>query len=118
MSTETPATAAGPAYREEIAYDGRKVLRDSLGNPPPGDPHGPWEYRSTQIAIAHGAERCNGWQYRTTSPSPGVAFDPLQQPEGEGWEINNYMGADGHQSSQGEIVRTYWRRRIPGWVPR
>lgn len=87
-------------YRTQIDFDGCEVLRDKYGDPPPGDPHGPWQYRSTQLAYGHKVQELWGWQYASTVTS--------EAPAGAGWELNTYVGDGGRDSE-----RTYWRRRKP-----
>lgn len=87
-------------YREYIDFEGNPVLRDRYGDPPPGDPDGPWQKRSTQLARGHKMEEMWGWEYRSTlNDAP---------PAGDGWELNTYV-RDGGRDRE----RTYWRRRKP-----
>lgn len=85
-------------YRKVIDFDGCEVLLDRHGDPPPGDPHGPPFWRSTQLAYGHKVQELWEWQY--TSTVTGEA------PAGGGWELNTYVGDGGHGRD-----RTYWRRR-------
>lgn len=92
------------------------VLKDEFFEPPPGDPNGDWRLRSTLLAKGHQQQHLDGWQYTRTSGLTDEGFDPDATPSGDGWEVNPYCGAGGHESDRDGKGRarlaTYWRRRV------
>lgn len=93
-------------YRKTLDFDGCAVHRDKHGDPPPGDPDGPWQWRSTQLAQGHRSQELWGWEYRSSAADGGP-------PSGDGWELNTYAGDQGYgQQRHGQVV-AYWRRRKP-----
>lgn len=95
-------------YRETLDFDGCTVLRDEYGEPPPGDPDGDPNWRSTQIAKGHRSQDRYGWEYTSTKG---------EAPVGAGWELNGYAGVNGfgQRVERGGVTVevTYWRRRKP-----
>lgn len=95
-------------YRKAIAFDGSEVLWDKHGEPPPGDPDGPWQRWANRLAAGHRAQEFAGWEYKSTFGDP---------PAGDGWELNDLAGDGGYAEKRdaagNEYQVTYWRRRKP-----
>lgn len=94
-------------YRKAIAFDGSEVRWDKHGEPPPGDPDGPWQRWANQLAAGHRRQSFTGWEYKST----------LRGVVPEGWDLNDLVGDGGREMTSdgrgGVEERTYWRRRKP-----